>query len=501
MPHTMIFLPIDVSMSNIVKKSFINGKAWGPATAAKTFDLFNASTAKLRARVEQATPDAIETAIQTAQEAQPKWHRDYSPMDRAKLLLKAAQILEEPDVIRSIAELETEDTGRPLLETMNEAATAADCIQWFAGLARSIGGQHVELSGGSWGYTRREPLGLTVGIGAWNYPLQSAVLKSSPSLAFGNAMVFKPSELTPQTALRLADIYKDAGIPDGVFNVVLGKGDVGRALVQDPRVQMLSFTGSVATGRSIYTRAAQDFKRVVLELGGKSPLIIFSDADLDAAVTGAMMSNWLSSGQVCSNGTRVFVHSNIVDAFTEMLVERTSRLKIGDPMNANTEIGPMVSEEHMKKVEDYIRVGQEEDMARLLYGGKRINGMDGYFLEPAIFSECRDDMRIVQEEIFGMVMCILPFDNEDEVLRRANDSSFGLSAGVFTQDIRRAHWMVAHLDAGTTWINNYNLSPSELPWGGFKRSGIGSENGIAGVESWTRLKSVYVEMNRIETPY
>jgi acyl-CoA reductase-like NAD-dependent aldehyde dehydrogenase len=314
-------------------------------------------------------------------------------------------------------------------------------------------------------------------------------------------MVFKPSELTPQTALRLAEIYQDVGIPDGVFNVVLGKGDVGRALVEDRRVKMVSFTGSVPTGRSIYTRAAQDLKRVVLELGGKSPLIIFSDADVEAAVTAAMMSNWLSSGQVCSNGTRVFVHSDIVQVFTERLVERTSRLRIGDPMDADTQIGPMVSKDHMAKVEEYIRIGREEDRARLLYGGKRINDKDGYFLEPAIFSECRDDMRIVQEEIFGMVMCILPFDDEDEVLRRTNDTCFGLAAGVFTQDIQRAHRMVARLEAGTTWINNYNVAPAELPWGGFKNSGIGSENGLAGVDSWTKMKSVYVEMNQMQSPY
>jgi len=488
-------------MVNILKKSFINGKFWESAAPGRTLTLLNAYNEKPRAVIEQASSEAIETAIQAAQNVQPKWYQDYSPMERSSLLLKASQLLQEPTVIRDIAELETEDTGRPILETMYEAPTAADCLQWYAGLARSVGGQHLELPGGNWGYTRREPLGLTVGIGAWNYPLQSAILKSAPSLAFGNAMIFKPSELTPQTTLRLAEIYDDVGIPAGLFNVVLGDGNVGRTLVEDPRVKMLSFTGSVTTGRSIYTRAAQDFKRVVLELGGKSPLIIFNDADLDAAVTGAMMSNWLSSGQACSNGTRVFVHTDIVDIFTERLIERTSRLKIGDPMDADTQIGPMVSKEHMERVQEYIRVGQEDDKANLLYGGKRIEGMDGFFLEPTIFSNCRDEMRIVQEEIFGMVLCILPFDDEEEVLRRANDTCFGLSAGVFTEDIRRGHRMVARLEAGTTWINNYNLAPVELPWGGFKHSGIGSENGLAGVESWTRLKSVYVEMNQIESPY
>lgn len=451
--------------------------------------------------MESASPEVIDLAIESAQEAQPKWYRDFSPMERGKLLLKAASIMEEPTIVREIAELETEDTGRPIRETMFEAPTAADCLQWFAGLAGSFGGQHFDLAGGSWGYTRREPLGLTVGIGAWNYPLQSAVWKSSPSLAFGNTMVFKPSELTPQTALRLAEIYQEAGIPDGVFSVVLGEGDVGQALVKDSRVNKVSFTGSVSTGRSIYMRAAQDFKKVTLELGGKSPLIIFDDADLSAAVSTAMMSNWYSSGQVCSNGTRVFVHKDIMEPFTQQLVERTTRLKIGDPMNEDTQIGPMVSEGHMEKVLEYVRIGREEDKARLIYGGGRVEDSEGYFLQPAIFSECEDHMRIVQEEIFGMVMCILSFEDEEEVLQRANDTSFGLSAGVFTRDIQRAHRMVAHLEAGTTWINNYNLAPVQLPWGGFKNSGIGSENGLASVESWTKMKSVYVEMNQIDSPY
>jgi betaine-aldehyde dehydrogenase len=367
----------------------------------------------------------------------------------------------------------------------------------------------------------------TVGIGAWNYPLQSAVWKSAPALAFGNSMVYKPSEYTPSTALRLAEIYQMAGVPDGTFSVVLGDGvNVGRALVEDHRTAKISFTGGIDAGRDVYERAAKNFKRVTLELGGKSPLIIFEDCcrrtddddtnrddrhPLDVVVDAAMAANWLSSGQVCSNGTRVFVHSTIMDAFVERLVEKTRSLKIGDPRDSTTDIGPMISQSQMEKVMEYIRIGVEEDGATLLYGGNRLflpqpddgrhdqkKGGGGYYLEPAIFVNCHDSMKIVREEVFGMVMSILPFETEDEVVRRANDTSYGLAAGVYTNDIRRAHRVVGNLNAGITWINNYNVAPVELPWGnGFKNSSIGSENGLAGVDAWTRLKSVYVEMNWI----
>jgi len=490
-------------------KSLVRGT--GAATrnsATKTYDLISASTGKIRAQVEMASPEAIQAAISAAQEAQPRWYRDYSPMERSKVLLKAAQIMTTQ--AEALAHLETADTGRPIQETRAEGPGAADCLEWFAGLTKCMGGgQHMELAGGNFGYTRREPLGVTVGIGAWNYPLQSAVWKSAPALAFGNAMVFKPSELTPQTALRLADIYEEAGIPEGVFSVVLGDGPtVGTSLVQDPRVSKVSFTGSVPTGRKIYTQAAHDFKKVTLELGGKSPLIIFDDTNLDVAVTAAMVANWYSSGQVCSNGTRVFIHKSMHDAFVERLLERTQQLIIGDPMNDTTDIGPVVSEAHLQKVQDYIRIGVAEDQAQLVYGGQRIQAQgqqplnpQGFYMQPAIFTDCTDSMRIVQEEIFGMVMSILPFTSEEEVLQRANDTTFGLSAGVFTKDLQRAHRMVAQLQAGTTWINTYNLAPVELPWGGWKHSGMGSENGVAGMESWTRMKSVYVEMNDIQSPF
>ncbi len=494
-------MPFSSTTSSIpFLRSFINGKH---ISHNSTYNLFSPVTGKVRAVVESATIQACNDALHAAQQIQPRWYREFSPKERSRLLLRAADLIQKD--AHTIATLETQDTGRPLSETKWEADSAADCLQWFAGLSRSIGGQTFDLhKGNNWGYTRREPLGVTVGIGAWNYPLAAAVWKSAPSIAFGNTMVFKSSEYTPQTALRIAEIYQHAGIPDGVFSVVLGDGSVGKVLVEDPRVAKVSFTGSVDTGRHINITAAQDFKRVTLELGGKSPLILWEDAPLESAVSAAIMANWYSSGQVCSNGTRVFVHRKILEPFLKLLLERTAQLKMGDPMNETTQIGPMINELHRKKVQEYIRIGIEEDRAELIYGGKRAlmdEFPEGNFLEPAIFINCKDTMRIVREEIFGMVMTILPFDTEEEVIARANNTNFGLSAGILTKDLQRAHRIVAQLQAGTTWINNYNLSPSELPWGGFKQSGIGSENGLAGVESWTQIKSVYVEMNEIEAPY
>ncbi|ETM53147.1 betaine aldehyde dehydrogenase, variant [Phytophthora nicotianae INRA-310] len=486
-----------------VVKSFINGKYVAPRASAPSFTLLNATTRKPETSFTAADKAQVDEAVGAARSAQKHWRR-LSPAERGSILRKAADILTAKT--DEIATLETIDTGRPIAETIvTDVLSATDCLNYYGGVSPSVGGQHLELTGGSWAYTKREPLGVTAGIGAWNYPLQSAAWKSAPALAFGNSMVFKPSEETPLTALKLAEAYMEAGVPEGVFNVVLGAGETGQALVEHQDVAKVSFTGSVGTGRNVYAGAAKDLKKVTMELGGKSPLIVFDDADIEQAVAGAMMGNWYSSGQVCSNGTRVFVQRKIFDKFVQRMHERTLKLRIGDPLDPSTDIGPMIHEKHMKLVESYIEKGVAEGATLLKGGGERIMPSeatkDGFFLTPAIFVDCKDDMTIVREEIFGMVMCILPFDTEEEVLTRANDTIFGLSAGVFTKDITRAHRMIDELQAGTTWINNYNLAPVETPWGGYKKSGVGRENGLAGVDSWTQLKSVYVEMNEVWCPY
>jgi betaine-aldehyde dehydrogenase len=342
-----------------------------------------------------------------------------------------------------------------------------------------------------------------VGIGAWNYPSQVACWKAAPALACGNAMVFKPSELTPLGALKLAAILIEAGAPPGVFNVVQGAGAVGAALGTHPDVAKVSVTGSVPTGRRVYAGAAEGLKAVTLELGGKSPLIVFEDADLEYAVGGAMLGNFYSAGQVCSNGTRVFVQEGLRRRFLDRLVERTEAIRIGDPMDEGVQMGPLISAAQRDKVLGYIAKGREEG-ARLVTGGGTVapQGFEGgHFVQPTVFSEVTDEMTIAREEIFGPVMCVLGFEGEEEVIARANATPFGLAAGVFTRDLARAHRVVARLDAGTTWINAYNLTPVEAPFGGVKASGVGRENGRAALEHYSRIKSVYVGLGPVAAPF
>ena len=424
-----------------------------------------------------------------------------SGAQRGRVLNRAVQLLRLRN--DEIAALEVADTGKPISEAIDvDVASGADCIEYFAGAAATIHGDHFDL-GASWAYTRREPLGVCVGIGAWNYPVQIACWKSAPALACGNSMVFKPAELTPLTAMVLAEIYSEAGLPDGVFNVVQGDARVGRALTAHPGVAKVSLTGEVGTGRSVMADAARTLKHVTLELGGKSPLIVFDDANIDNAVSAAMMANFYTQGEICSNGTRVFVHRSIINVFLEKLVARVQAMKIGDPTDPSVHVGALISADHMNKVLGYVAAGVAEG-ARLLCGGTRpADGSlaSGNFVVPAVFAECTDNMSIVREEIFGPVMAVLTFDDEAEVVARANDTEFGLAAGVFTRDIQRAHRVVAALEAGTIWINNYNITPIEVPFGGYKQSGIGRENSLAAINHYTQLKSVYVEMGDVDAPY
>jgi len=424
-----------------------------------------------------------------------------SGAQRGRVLNRAVQLLRQRN--DEIAALEVADTGKPISEAIAvDVASGADCIEYFAGAAATLHGDHFDL-GASWAYTRREPLGVCVGIGAWNYPVQIACWKSAPALACGNAMVFKPAELTPLTAMVLAEIYSEAGLPDGVFNVVQGDARVGRALTAHPGVAKVSLTGEVGTGRNVMADASRTLKHVTLELGGKSPLIVFDDANIDNAVSAAMMANFYTQGEVCSNGTRVFVHRSIIDVFLEKLVARVQAMKIGDPADPSVHVGALISVDHMNKVLGYVSAGVAEG-ARLLCGGSRPTDASlagGNFVVPAVFAECTDTMSIVREEIFGPVMSVLTFDDEAEVVGRANDTEFGLAAGVFTRDIQRAHRVVAALEAGTIWINNYNITPIEVPFGGYKQSGIGRENSLAAINHYTQLKSVYVEMGDVDAPY
>ena len=384
-----------------------------------------------------------------------------------------------------------------------DVISGAECLEYFAALAQSAAGEHIDLGPTAFGYTRREALGLVAGIGAWNYPLQIACWKSAPALAFGNAMIFKPASLTPLTAVELERAYHEAGLPAGIFQVVQGHSATGRLLTHHPAIRKVSLTGSVGTGKAVMNDASSTLKAVTLELGGKSPILIFEDAKLDQAVSGALLGNFYSAGEVCSNGTRVFVHRSIKAEFLRRLAARVGAMKIGDPMDPATQVGSLISEEHMQMVLGYIARGRAEG-ARVLVGGKRRTEgalAKGFFVEPTVFDGCTDDMSIVREEIFGPVMSVLEFEDEDEAIARANSTEFGLSAGVFTNDLNRAHRVIARLEAGTCWINHFNVTPIELPFGGVKLSGLGRENGRAAMEHYTQLKSVYVAKGDIDAPY
>ncbi|WP_371228997.1 betaine-aldehyde dehydrogenase [Roseovarius sp. 2305UL8-3] len=475
---------------------FINGKYIEDADGAP-IDVIYPASGDVIARLYSATPAVIELALASARKAQKEWAA-ISGTEQGRVLRRAADIMRERN--HDLSVLETHDTGKPLQETtVADATSGADALEYFGGLAGSLTGEHIQLPGGDFVYTRREALGVCVGIGAWNYPTQIACWKGAPALACGNTMIFKPSETTPLSALKVAEILIEAGAPPGVFNVVQGYGDVGAALVTDPRVAKVSLTGSVPTGKKVYAAAAAEMKHVTMELGGKSPLIIFDDADVENAVGGAILGNFYSSGQVCSNGTRVFVQKGIKEAFLTRIRERLANAKIGDPMDIEVSFGPMVSERQMNIVKGYIAKGVEEG-ARLVCGGKQLD-RSGFYLEPTVFADVNDDMTIAREEIFGPVMSVLDFDTEGEAIERANATEFGLAAGVFTADLTRAHRVVAELEAGSCFINTYNLAPVEAPFGGTKLSGVGRENSKLAINHYSEMKSVYVSLNDVEAPY
>jgi betaine-aldehyde dehydrogenase len=443
----------------------------------------------------------IDVAVDAAHEAQRAWAAR-TGAERGRILRRAAEILRSRNT--ELAQLETRDTGKPIQETsVVDVASGAECFEYFAGVAATISGEHLDLGPQAFGYTRREPLGVVAGIGAWNYPLQIACWKSAPALACGNAIIFKPADLTPLTASKLQEVLREAGLPEGLFQVAQGFAETGRLLSRHPRIQKVSVTGSVGTGKAVMADAAATLKHITLELGGKSPLIICDDAKLDNAVSGALLANFYSAGEVCSNGTRVFVHRSVKAAFIEKLQRRVGAMRIGNPLDPLTQVGSLISEEHMEKVLGYIARGAAEG-ARVVIGGQRVTTGDlanGFFVAPTVFDECHDDMGIAREEIFGPVMTVLTFDDEDEVIARANATEYGLSAGVFTNDLTRGHRMIAQLQAGTCWINHYNITPIEMPFGGMKMSGLGRENGRAAIEHYTQLKSVYVAMRDVESPY
>lgn len=482
-------------------------------TTKETFQNIDPSCDQPIADICKADKADVEAAIKSAQDAFPKWSST-PPMERSRILLKAVALLRQRN--DDLAIVETHDTGKPFSETSTvDVITGTDVLEFYANLVASGGlnGETTQLRNEAWVYTTKAPLGVCAGIGAWNYPIQIALWKSAPCIAAGNCMVYKPSEFTPLHALQLAEIYTEAGLPPGVFNVVQGAGEVGGMLTSHPAIAKVSFTGQVSTGCKVAGAAAGGMKYVTMELGGKSPCVILPDADLENAVDGAMMANFFSTGQVCTNGTRVFVPRSMLSAFEKRLLEKMNDIRPGDLMDPNTNFGPLVSKVHYEKVNKYVKHGIEIDKAKLLYGGlgkpklpSSVNS-NGFWVKPTVFTNCTDDMKITTEEIFGPVMCILPYPDSPvmppsdpephwltNLIDRANATPMGLAAGVFTKNIDLGHKVVQRLEAGITWVNTWGESPAEMSVGGWKMSGLGVENGRKGLDNWVQNKSTLVEM-------
>ncbi|KAI1815808.1 aldehyde dehydrogenase [Poronia punctata] len=482
------------------RHTFYAGKPQPASTSSGHFETVDPSTGEAVCKIHTSSRDSINAAIRSAQETFPSWSAT-PPVERARILQRAVALLREQN--DALARVETVDTGKPFSETSTvDIVTGADVLEYFANLVASGGlnGEAFRLRPTAMVYTTKEPLGVCAGIGAWNYPIQIALWKSAPCLAAGNCMVYKPSEFTPLHAEYLAKIYREAGLPEGVFNVVYGAGEVGAYLTSHPAIAKVSFTGQVSTGKKVAGSAAGGMKYVTMELGGKSPLVILPDAAVDQAVDVAMMANFYSTGQVCTNGTRVFVPRAMKKDFERVLLEKIPFVRAGDLYDMNTNLGPLNSKVHRGKVLDYIRRGIEEDKATLLCGGldKPANLpaklQNGNWVQPTVFTDCRDDMVIVKEEIFGPVMSILTYDTIDEAVQRANATELGLAAGVVGRDVDQCHLVISRLEAGITWVNTWGESPAEMAVGGWKQSGVGVENGRRGLEAWVRNKSTVLEM-------
>jgi betaine-aldehyde dehydrogenase len=494
----MTFAHADTTLPT--QQLWING-GYVDATSGETFTTINPATNRVIAEVQQAGQDDVDRAVAAARKGFAVWSQ-MPPMERTRIMLRAVAILRERN--DELAHLETLDTGKPLSETTTEdVVTGADVVEFYAGLVSSLHGQHFDFPPSAFAIIRREPLGVCAGIGAWNYPIQIAMWKSAPALACGNAFVFKPAELTPLTALKLAEIYHEAGLPPGVFNVVQGDGRVGQMLSRHPGIDKISLTGEVGTGKKVMADAASTLKEVTLELGGKSPIIVFDDADLDSAVNAALVANFYSAGEVCSNGTRVFVHRGIYEAFVEQLGPRAEAMKVGDPFDPEVVVGPLISADHHAKVMGYMDIANASGARRLCGGEVPADAAlaDGNYVTPAIFADCEDDMTFVKEEVFGPLMAVLVFDDEEEVLRRANDTHYGLSGAVFTSDFARAHRVANRIEAGSVWINDYNALPPSIPFGGYKQSGLGRENGLTTLEHFTQHKTIYANMDSFPAYY
>src|SRR5580692_499294 len=474
---------------------FVGGE-WSLAGRGGTRELYNPANGAPIAAIAEATEADVEAAIAAARKAfdEGPWAAMHAA-DRAALLFRVADAIDARH--DEFSRIDTLNNGKPLRETQYDAADAANCFRYYAGLATKPHGQTFDVPAPSQTFTVREPIGVCGQIVPWNYPLLMAAWKLAPALAAGNVCILKPSELTPLSTIALAAIFEELEFPRGVVNVVPGPGaTVGHALAASMLVDKIAFTGGTKTGRSIMQAATSNLKKISLELGGKSPNVVFADADFETAIDYALFGIYANAGQVCSAGSRLLLEKPLHDRFVERLVERAKMIRVGDGFDPNTEMGPIVSPLHCERVESYIKTGVEEG-ARLLCGGNRMGGAlaAGNFIEPTIFDDTNPAMRIVQEEIFGPVLVVQTFADEADAVRLANDTVYGLAGAVFTQDVAKAHRVVRKLRAGITWINTYHPTYNEAPWGGYKQSGIGRELGTYGYDAYTEVKQINVNLD------
>ncbi len=481
------------AVKTLTLNMYINGE-W--RKAEKQRPTVNPATGEVIGYAAEGSIEDMKTAIGAAREAFDSgiWS-ETSASERAAILFEIADKLEEAK--EELAALETMDNGKPYREAEADVEDAAACFRYYAGLITKPDGQTYSVPAPMQAMVIKEPIGVCGLIVPWNYPLLMSVWKIAPALAAGNTIVFKPSEVTPVTPTKLFEILESVGLPKGVANFVMGAGDtVGNTLIQDKRVDKISFTGGTVTGKHIMRQAAENVTKVSLELGGKSPNIIFADADFETAVDYALFGIFAGSGQICAAGSRILVEESIAEKFIERFAERAQKIKVGNGMNEEIEMGPLVSEEHMKKVLKYIEIGKQEG-AGLVCGGNRItsSGLEkGFFVEPTVFSNVTSNMKIVQDEIFGPVVVIQTFKDEKEAIKLANDTEYGLAGSVFTNDGAKALRVIKKLRAGITWVNTYHFTFNEAPWGGYKQSGIGRGLGTFGLEEFQEVKQININL-------
>ncbi|MGB3682903.1 MAG: aldehyde dehydrogenase family protein [Rubrobacteraceae bacterium] len=479
-------------MPEIRDQLFI-ANGWTPARGDETFDAIDPSTEEVLASVARGGPEDVDAAVAAARAAfEGPWRR-VAPVERGRLLYRVARELETR--IDEFSELETLDTGKPLAHARGEVSGCVGYLDYYAGVADKIHGETIPLGPDYLNYTVREPLGVTAHIVPWNMPLSMVCRSLAPALAAGNTAVIKPAEQTPLTALKFAEIFLDLDFPPGVYNVVPGFGhDAGKALSEHPGIDSITFTGSVVTGRNILRAAAEHVKPVVLELGGKSPQIVFSDTDLDLAASEISKGIYSNTGQYCDAGSRLVVEEDVREPLLEKVLDHSRHIRLGEGMD-DPDMGPLVSAEHLERVLGYIDTGQSEG-ATMLIGGRAEEFERGYFVSPTVFDEVESNMRIAQEEIFGPVLAVLPFSDDDEAAQIANDSSYGLAAGIFTKDIDRAMRFASEVQAGYVMINEYHTGGVGSPFGGYKQSGIGREGGLVALDNYTQVKNVVLRVRR-----